>query len=106
LLDGFAALCESGVAVGVPIIRRALEVTSDQPITDEELSWLPIAWIAAAELYDDQVWQALTSRSAVGARMRGTVARGAAPAPLASRQSQSAALSGDNSAERAEFGPR
>jgi DNA-binding NarL/FixJ family response regulator len=73
LLEGFAALGESGVAVGVPIIRRALELASDQPVTDEELRWLPIAWLAAPELYDDRIWQAFTSRWAIAARMRGTV---------------------------------
>jgi DNA-binding CsgD family transcriptional regulator len=75
LLCGFATLLDSGDAAGVPIIRQALEAcTPDRPITDEEVSWLPIAWIAALELYDDRAWQALTSRWALAARMHGSVA--------------------------------
>ncbi|HTU84027.1 MAG TPA: AAA family ATPase [Solirubrobacteraceae bacterium] len=74
LLDGFAALLESGDEAGVAIIRPILDaVTADQPMTDEELSWLPIAWIAAPEFYDDRAWQVLTARWATAARVRGAV---------------------------------
>jgi ketosteroid isomerase-like protein len=73
LLDGFAAVHQSGDAVGIPLIRRALELALDHPIADEDLGWIAIAWMAAPELYDDRTWQALTSRWAMAARMRGTV---------------------------------
>ena len=74
LLGGFATLLQSGDPAGVPMIRQTLESLSfDQPPTDEEVSWLPIAWIAAPELFDDRIWQSLTSRWAMAARMHGTV---------------------------------
>ena len=74
LLGGFAALLDSGDQAGVAIIRPTLDaVTRDHVMTDDEVSWLPIAWIAALELYDDRAWQVLTARWAEAARMRGTV---------------------------------
>ena len=74
LLDGFATLLDAGDADGVPILRGVLDaLPPDQPITDEELAWLPIAWIAAGELYDDRTWRALTARWATAARMHGSV---------------------------------
>jgi DNA-binding CsgD family transcriptional regulator len=73
LLEGFAALMETGDAAGVPILRRALELATARPIADEDLRWLPIAWITAPELYDDRAWQALTSRWSMAARTLGPV---------------------------------
>jgi tetratricopeptide (TPR) repeat protein len=75
LLDGFAELLASGDAVGVPALRRTVDnLSSDQPITEDELTWLPVAWIAAIELYDDRTLQALTGRWATAARVHGSVA--------------------------------
>ena len=72
LLDGYATLQRHGDADGVPQIAAALaEIAVDEPITQQELSWLPLAWTAAAELYDDRSWQTITSRWARGARMHG-----------------------------------
>ena len=72
LLDGFATLRGDGDAAGVPELAAALaEIAADKPVTDEELSWLPIAWTTAAELYDDRSWQTITSRWARAARIRG-----------------------------------
>jgi DNA-binding CsgD family transcriptional regulator len=72
LLDGFATLQRDGDAAGIPELAAALgQILADKRITDEELSWLPVAWTAAAELYDDSSWQAITSRWARAARIRG-----------------------------------
>ena len=72
LLDGFATLERDGDATGVPELAAALaEAAADKPMTDEELSWLQVAWTAAAELYDDRRWQTITSRWARAARIRG-----------------------------------
>jgi DNA-binding CsgD family transcriptional regulator len=72
LLDGFATLQRDGDAMGVPELAAALaEVAAAKPITDDELRWLPIAWTAAAELYDDRTWQTITSRWARAARIDG-----------------------------------
>jgi DNA-binding CsgD family transcriptional regulator len=75
LLDGYATLVESGDSAGVPMLRRALDrLTADRPVTDDELTWLPLAWNTALELYDDRTWQMLTARWTMATRMHGSVA--------------------------------
>ena len=75
LLDGYATLVESGDSAGVPTLRRALDrLTADRPVTDDELSWLPLAWNTALELYDDRTLQTLTARWTMAARIHGSVA--------------------------------
>jgi DNA-binding CsgD family transcriptional regulator len=72
LLDGFASIGLDGDGSGVPELATALRgIVADKPITEEELSWLPLAWTAAAELYDDRSWQTVTSRWATAARIHG-----------------------------------
>jgi DNA-binding CsgD family transcriptional regulator len=63
LLDAFATLERDGDVLGVPELGLALaEVAVTKSLTRETLSWLPLAWTAAAELYDDKSWQTITSR--------------------------------------------
>jgi DNA-binding CsgD family transcriptional regulator len=73
LLDGFAAVAKLGHAAGVPLLRRGIErIISEDPA--EAFRWLPLAWHAAHEIFDDGAWQTVTERWAQKARRQGAVA--------------------------------
>ena len=75
LLDGFAAVQELGHDAGVPLLRRAIDrIISEAAVSEETFRWLPLAWHAAHETFDDSAWQTLTERWALEARRRGTAA--------------------------------
>ncbi|HEV7466732.1 MAG TPA: LuxR C-terminal-related transcriptional regulator, partial [Candidatus Dormibacteraeota bacterium] len=56
LLDCLATLLTDGWAAGVPLLRRALGAFEEE----DELRWLGLAWIAAADLWDDATHAAAT----------------------------------------------
>jgi DNA-binding CsgD family transcriptional regulator len=64
LLDGLALLVTVGHKAGVPTVRRALESLR---YTDE-LRWLALGSLAAAEIWDDEALHDLTNRRAELAR--------------------------------------
>ncbi len=75
LLDGLAMLVIRGYAVGVPMIRRALEAMRSDRISDEDaLRWLWPASRAARAVGDDASWLDLTDRLATIARRTGALA--------------------------------
>jgi DNA-binding CsgD family transcriptional regulator len=92
LLDGLAAHYTLGYAAGLPILRRALssfgtstELSYDlvNPAPDEELRWGWLASIAAVHVWDDERWDARSTRSVQLARGSGSLSE--LPLALASR---------------------
>jgi DNA-binding CsgD family transcriptional regulator/tetratricopeptide (TPR) repeat protein len=75
LLDGLATLVERGYAAGVPILRRALDVMTSEPFSDDDvLRWLWPAARAARAVGDDVSWLELTDRQVELARRTGALA--------------------------------
>jgi len=92
LLDGLAAHYTVGYAAGLPILRRALSIfgTSTElsydlvnPAPDEELRWGWLASVAAVHVWDDERWDARSTRSVQLARGAGSLSE--LPLALASR---------------------
>jgi DNA-binding CsgD family transcriptional regulator len=73
LLDGLAANFAEGYVAGVPILRQALSAFDDGMPVDEELRWLWMANEAALHLWDDERWDALSSRFVALARTAGAL---------------------------------
>jgi DNA-binding CsgD family transcriptional regulator len=76
LLDGLAVRYTDGYQAGAPILNKALHAfrTPDMS-TEEELRWIWFAVsTAAADLLDDEAWDALASRFVALARDRGALA--------------------------------
>jgi DNA-binding CsgD family transcriptional regulator len=76
LLDGLAVRYTDGYPSGAPILKHALRVFRDPNMSaDEELRWI---WFsvatAAADLLDDEAWDALATRFVQLARDRGALA--------------------------------
>ena len=62
LLDGLAAHYNQGYSVGVPVVQRALAAFGTAMSAEEELRWLWLAYVSAAHVWDDDRWEALSSR--------------------------------------------
>jgi DNA-binding CsgD family transcriptional regulator len=73
LLDGLAARCTEGYAVGLPILRRALSTIGRDVSGTDELGWLWPACIAAIQLWDDGQWDVLSRRHVRLARDAGAL---------------------------------
>ena len=74
LLAGLAALEANGDAVGVPRLRDALAgLLAEDPLGEESSRSLPVGWMVAPELWDDQSWQEITARWARNARNSGSI---------------------------------
>jgi DNA-binding CsgD family transcriptional regulator len=72
LLDGWATVLTQGYPAGTPTLRLALSVFRSQSLsTEEELRWLQLACRAAVDLWDDEAWEALSSRHVTLARHAG-----------------------------------
>ena len=57
LLDGLAVLFTDGYAAATPICRRALRAfCSEDTAVEDDLRWLWLASITAADLWDDETW--------------------------------------------------
>jgi DNA-binding CsgD family transcriptional regulator len=62
LLDGLAVLFTDGYAAGVPMVREALSAFRHDSLSGEPgRPWLWLACIAAADLWDDETWYALST---------------------------------------------
>ena len=74
LLDALAVRLTDGFTASVPMIRSALEAFSadDLPV-EESLRWLLLAGVIAADLWDLEGWQAVTTRHVALTRSTGTI---------------------------------
>ncbi|HEX6453169.1 MAG TPA: AAA family ATPase [Trebonia sp.] len=73
LLDGLASCFIDGYRAGAPILRRALSGFGRDMTPAEELHWLRPACNGAVWLWDDQAWEALSSRRVRLARDAGAL---------------------------------
>ena len=72
LLEGIAVVTIDGYAAGAPMLKRALRVFRDEPMSDEDaLRWLWLACRAARALGDEVIWDELTERQVRLARQAG-----------------------------------
>ena len=62
LLDGLAAHYNQGYATGLPVLQRALAAFGAGMSAEEELRWLWLAYVSALHVWDDDRWEALSSR--------------------------------------------
>jgi DNA-binding CsgD family transcriptional regulator len=84
LLDGLAVLFTDGYAAGTPICRRALQAfCREDTSVEDELRWLWLASITAADLWDDETWYVLSTRHVEMARDAGALSE--LPLALTSR---------------------
>jgi DNA-binding CsgD family transcriptional regulator/tetratricopeptide (TPR) repeat protein len=83
LLDGLAVLFTDGYTAGTPICRRALQAFCSEDISVDDLRWLWLASMTAADLWDDETWSVLSTRHVEIARETGAL--GELPLALDSR---------------------
>ncbi len=74
LLQGMATLTTEGRAAAAPILKAALSAFRDEAaLPSEESRWLPLAFRAAADLWDEESWRGLATRELERARDDGAV---------------------------------
>jgi DNA-binding CsgD family transcriptional regulator len=74
LLDGLAVLFTDGYAAATQICRRALQAfCSEDSAVEDDLRWLWLASITAADLWDDETWYVLSNRHVRIAREAGAL---------------------------------
>ena len=74
LLDGLAVLFTDGYAAATPISKRALQAfCSEDTSVEDDLRWLWLASITAADLWDDETWYVLSTRHVEIAREAGAL---------------------------------
>jgi DNA-binding CsgD family transcriptional regulator len=83
LLDGLVAHYNQGYPNCLPLLRAALESFGAGMSADAELRWLWLASIAAIHIWDDQRWNALSTRHLHLARANGALSE--VPLALSSR---------------------
>ena len=83
LLDGLARHFSEGYAAGLPVLERALSAFGRELSAAEQLRWLWLASVTALHLWDDQKWDALSSRHVELARGAGALSE--LPLALSSR---------------------
>ena len=84
LLDGLALLVTEGYAAGTPMLRRAVNAFRAEDIRREQgHRWLSLASRVAAFLWDDEAWDAISTRFVQLARDAGALS--ALPLALTSR---------------------
>ena len=84
LLDGLAVLFTDGYAAGAPICRRALQAfCREDTSAEDDLRWLWLASITAADLWEDETWYVLSTRHVEIARDAGVLSE--LPLALTSR---------------------
>ena len=98
LLDGLAVRYTDGYATGAPILKKALRAFHGPDMSgEEELRWIWFAATSAADLLDDEAFDAMSSRYVQLARDRGALAM----LPMAlTTQIISRVLAGDLAAAR------
>jgi DNA-binding CsgD family transcriptional regulator len=75
LLDGMAAMYNSGFEAGLPLLRDALAAFRVGVPTGDQLRWLWLASITAMTLCDDELWDVVTERHVALARSTGAVSQ-------------------------------
>ena len=74
LLDGLAMRFAKGYAAGAPTLKRALKSVAGEDVdTEEALRWMWLATRAAADRWDDEAWDALSSQHVRLARETGAL---------------------------------
>jgi DNA-binding CsgD family transcriptional regulator len=74
LLDGLATRYTEGYAAGLAPLRRALDAFAREPgLGARGLRWMLMAWPAAHEVWEDDVWDRLTKRAVTLARDAGAL---------------------------------
>jgi DNA-binding CsgD family transcriptional regulator len=73
LLDGLALNYAEGYPAGVPDLKAALDTFGDNMSVDEELRWMWLINLAALHLWDDEHWDALSTRYLQLTRRAGAV---------------------------------
>ena len=73
LLDGLATRFRDGYAAGAPMLKQALGAPSRNLSSEEALRWMWLAAFAAADLWDDQMWEVLATRNVQLARETGVL---------------------------------
>ena len=74
MLDGLAIRFTDGYAAGAGVIKQALRAYRDQDSsTVEDVRWPGIARRIAPDLFDDEIWHDIVTRSARLARERGAL---------------------------------
>ncbi|HJP74749.1 MAG TPA: helix-turn-helix transcriptional regulator, partial [Pseudonocardiaceae bacterium] len=75
LLDGTAAMYNSGFEAALPMLREALSAFRAGAPSSDELRWLWLASISAMTLGEDELWDVLTERHVEIARSTGAVSQ-------------------------------
>jgi DNA-binding CsgD family transcriptional regulator len=75
LLDGLAMRFTEGYVAGAPSLRRALqEFRRDAERSEDDIMrWFWLAWLVAADMWDDETWHELTTRVVRVAREAGAL---------------------------------
>ena len=75
LLDGLAARFAEGYIEAAPLLNRALSVFRQEAGGSEGdiMRWFWPAWVTAAEMWDDETWQKMTTHAVRGARESGAL---------------------------------
>jgi DNA-binding CsgD family transcriptional regulator len=74
LLDGLAIRFTSGYAAATSPLKRAVRAFATADLSpEEEIRWLWLACVCAAELWDDESWYTLSSRYVARAREAGAL---------------------------------
>ncbi|WP_194909321.1 ATP-binding protein [Catenulispora rubra] len=74
LLDGLATSFAEGYVQGAPLLKHALLAIRQQAGANEDIMrWFWPAWLAAADMWDDETWLELTTHAVRGAREAGAL---------------------------------
>jgi DNA-binding CsgD family transcriptional regulator len=75
LLDGLATRFTKGYVAGAPSLRRALQAFRRDAGRNEDdvVRWFWLAWVVAADMWDDETWHELTTRVVRVAREAGAL---------------------------------
>ncbi|MFE6099781.1 AAA family ATPase [Streptomyces laurentii] len=76
LLDGLAMWFAESCAEGAPLVKAALAAfrrAAGQSGDEDVMRWLWLTWLVAGDLWDDETWEALTTRAVRSARATGAL---------------------------------
>ncbi|MEY9910238.1 DNA-binding CsgD family transcriptional regulator [Catenulispora sp. MAP12-49] len=74
LLDGLATSFAEGYVQGAPLVKQALSGIRQEAANSEDIMrWFWPAWLAAADMWDDETWHELTAQAVRGARQAGAL---------------------------------
>ncbi|HJP73923.1 MAG TPA: AAA family ATPase [Pseudonocardiaceae bacterium] len=73
LLDGTVAVLNDGYAAGLPLLREGVRTYGDGMTAERQLHWLWFACTTAMRIWDDEGWDALSTRHVQLARDLGSL---------------------------------